>query len=96
MPFHHWCAAIAPATSIGHKGEVAGAKVPAGRLLDLLSSPVLVKQVKECLAEESVGVKYEPLLPPDTHPSVELNKQMMDGYREEMKKRYLNREIKFV
>ncbi|MEX0975184.1 MAG: amidohydrolase, partial [Bacillota bacterium] len=96
VPFHHWCAAIAPATSIVHKGEVAGAKVVAGTLLDLLGNPDLVAQVKECFAQESKGVKYEPLLPPDTHPSAELNKQMMDTYRPEMRKRYLNKAVKFV
>ena len=68
VPFHHWCAAIAPATSIGHKGEVAGAKVLAGTLLDLLGNPEIVKQVKECFEVENKGVKYEPLLPPDTRP----------------------------
>ena len=55
-----------------------------------------MKQVKECFEVENKGVKYEPLLPPDTHPSVELNRQMMDGFRAEMKKHYLNKEVKFV
>ena len=68
----------------------------AGTLLDLLGSPELVKRVRECFEEENKGVRYEPLLPPDTRPSVELNKQMMDGYREEMKKHYLNKEVRFV
>ena len=78
VPFHHWCAAIAPATSIGHKGEVAGAKVLAGTLLDLLESPELVARVKKCFAVESVGVEYEPLLPPNTHPPLDLNKQGLE------------------
>ena len=46
VPFHHWCAAIAPATSIGHKGEVAGAKVLAETILDLLQNLELNKQVR--------------------------------------------------
>ena len=96
VPFHHWCAAIAPATSIGHKGEVAGAKVLAGTILDLLQNPELIQRARECFEEENKGVKYEPLLPPDTRPPLDLNKQMMDGYREEMKKRYVNKKVKFV
>lgn len=48
--FHDWGAAIAPETSIGYKGAAAGAKVLAGTLLDLLSSPGLAKQ---CFAERS-------------------------------------------
>ena len=67
-------AAIAPATAIGHKGEVAEAKVPVGTILDLLESPELVQRVSECFLEENKVLKYEPLPPPDTRPDVELNK----------------------
>ena len=67
----------------------------AGTTLHLLQDAELVQRVRECFEEESKGVKYEPLLPPDTHPSVELNKQMMHGYRAEMKKRYLNKKVRF-
>jgi len=96
VPFHHWCAGIAPATSIGHKGAVAGAKVVAGTLIDLLVNPELVAKVKECFKEETKGVRYEPLLPPDTVPPVGLNKEMMDSFRPEMKKHYLNKPVRFV
>ena len=36
VPFHHWAAGIAEATPIAHKGTVAGAKVMAGSVVDLL------------------------------------------------------------
>ena len=68
----------------------------AGTILDLLESPDLVARVRECFLEENRGVKYEPLLPPDTHPPLDLNKQMMDTHRPEMKKHYVNKEVKFV
>ena len=51
--------ATAPTTSISHKGEVAGAKVLAGTILDLLEGPELVAQVREYFLEENKGVKYE-------------------------------------
>ncbi len=42
---HHWSNAIAMATPIAHKGVVAGAKVEAMTLLDLLLKPELVAAV---------------------------------------------------
>jgi aminobenzoyl-glutamate utilization protein B len=96
VPFHHWCAGIAPATSIGHKGEVAGAKVLAGTLLDLLSQPELVEKVHACFDEENKGVSYEPLLPLGTTPPLEQNKAIMESYRPAMRQYYLNQPVKFV
>lgn len=96
VPFHHWCAGIAPATSIGHQGEVAGAKVLAATLVDLLGKPELVEQVRACFEEENRGVTYEPLLPMETNPPLELNKALMDAYRPAMEQRYLRKPVKFV
>lgn len=95
VPFHHWCAGIAPATSIGHKGEVAGAKVLAGTLLDLLSQPELVQQVRACFEQENRGVNYQPLLPLETQPPIELNRALMDTYRPAMQQHYLHKPVRF-
>jgi aminobenzoyl-glutamate utilization protein B len=43
LPGHNWSSAIASATPIAHKGVVAGAKVQAMTVLDLLTKPELVK-----------------------------------------------------
>ena len=44
LPGHNWSNAIAMATPIAHKGVIAGAKVQAMTVLDLLTQPELVKQ----------------------------------------------------
>ena len=44
LPGHSWANAIAMATPVAHKGVVAGAKVQAMTILDLLLKPELVKQ----------------------------------------------------
>src|SRR5439155_1235500 len=43
--YHNWQAAVTPTSSIAHKGEVAGAKVLAASLLDLLTSPALLAKL---------------------------------------------------
>src|SRR5580700_4982185 len=46
LPGHNWSNAIAMATPIAHKGVVAGAKVMAMTVIDLLEKPELVKEAK--------------------------------------------------
>jgi aminobenzoyl-glutamate utilization protein B len=46
IPNHHWAAGVAPATSIAHKGAVAGAKVLAASVVDLLTNPQLGAEQK--------------------------------------------------
>jgi aminobenzoyl-glutamate utilization protein B len=49
LPGHHWANAIAMATPIAHKGVVAGAKVQAMTLIDLLLKPELIEQAWDVL-----------------------------------------------
>jgi aminobenzoyl-glutamate utilization protein B len=42
LPGHNWANSIAMATPLGHKGVLAGAKVQAMNLLDLLTKPELI------------------------------------------------------
>jgi aminobenzoyl-glutamate utilization protein B len=94
---HHWSAGIAPATPIAHKGEVTGAKVLAGSMIDLmLDSGHLVRAKRwfdRGLAE--AGIDYSPLLPPETKPPLNLNREEMAKYRNRMKKFYLKAPIRF-
>lgn len=92
---HHWTAGILPATSIAHKGEVAGAKVLAASLLDLLTSPALIQKAKAQFQEDTKETKYFSLLPPDAKPPLDLNRETMEKYRPEMKKFYLNKKVQF-
>lgn len=95
VPGHHWAATIAVATSIAHKGEVAGAKVLAGSMVDLLTNPDLLAKAKETFKKEVGGATYKPLLPPDQKPPLSLNTEEMAKYRDLMKPHYLRAPIQF-
>ena len=52
-PGHNWANGIAMATPIAHKGVVAGAKVQAMTMLDILLHPELVAQIVGLLQERT-------------------------------------------
>ncbi|MBI2221838.1 MAG: amidohydrolase [Acidobacteria bacterium] len=89
LPGHNWANAIAMATPIAHKGVVAGAKVQAMTMLDLLLTPDLVAQAWDYYRNvQTSDQKYEPLVRPQDRPAIDLNKEIMDRYRPAMKKYY--------
>jgi aminobenzoyl-glutamate utilization protein B len=65
IPNHHWAAGVAPATSIAHKGAVAGAKVLAASVVDFLTDPKLVEEAKTTFKKETAGFQYKSFLPAD-------------------------------
>ncbi|MCZ6906525.1 MAG: amidohydrolase [Deltaproteobacteria bacterium] len=95
ITFHHWAAGVALATSIAHKGAVAGAKTMAASTIDLLLDTTLVAKAKETFKEEIADVEYKPLLPPDQKPPLELNKAIMERYRSLMQKHYSKEKPEF-
>jgi len=77
------------ATPIAHKGVIAGAKVQAMTILDLVSRPELVQQAWAYFRDvQTKDTKYEPLLRPQDQPAIWLNKATMEKYRQEMKRYY--------
>jgi aminobenzoyl-glutamate utilization protein B len=77
------------ATPIAHKGVVAGAKVQAMTMLDLVTKPELVKQAWEYFnTVQTKEQKYVPFIDQATTPPTHLNKAILDKYRPEMKKYY--------
>ena len=77
------------ATPIAHKGVIAGAKVQAMTLLDLMSKPELLKAAWDYFDKvQTVNEKYRPLLRADDKPAIWLNKATMEKFRPEMKKYY--------
>jgi aminobenzoyl-glutamate utilization protein B len=89
LPGHNWSNAVAMATPIAHKGVVAGAKVQAMTLLDLLTRPELVTAAWDYYRNvQTKDQKYEALVRPQDKPAIELNRQVMEKYRPEMKKYY--------
>jgi aminobenzoyl-glutamate utilization protein B len=89
LPGHNWSSAIASATPIAHKGVVAGAKVQAMTVLDLLTKPEVVKGAWDYFNNvQTKDVKYIPFIKADTPPAIHLNTEILARYREQMKKFY--------
>jgi aminobenzoyl-glutamate utilization protein B len=89
LPGHNWANGIAMATPIAHKGAVAGAKVQALTLFDLMVKPELLASAKAYFNDvQTKNVKYQPFLRATDKPSIWLNKATMDKYRPELKKYY--------
>jgi aminobenzoyl-glutamate utilization protein B len=93
--YHNWQAAVTPTSTIAHKGMVAGAKVLAGTILDLLTRPELVQAARAEFAQKTAEMKYFPVLPADAKPPLDLNKETMDRYRPAMRQFYLDKPVRF-
>jgi aminobenzoyl-glutamate utilization protein B len=90
-PGHNWANAIAMATPIAHKGTVAGARVQAMTVVDLLMRPDVIAQAREYFDKVQTKThKYTPLLRAQDQPAIHLNKAIMDRYRPEMRKFYFD------
>ena len=77
------------ATPIAHKGVVAGAKVQAMTMLDMLTKPELVKAAWDYFNNvQTKDVKYTPVHPKDTPAPTWLNQEILEKYRPAMKKFY--------
>ena len=93
--FHHWAAGVALATSIAHKGAVAGAKVLAASLIELFCKPEIISEVKCSFDEEKGGVTWFSMLPADQRPPLELNRATMEKFRTSMRAHYQMRRPKW-
>jgi aminobenzoyl-glutamate utilization protein B len=88
-PGHNWANAIAMATPIAHKGVIAGAKVQAMTVLDILMRPEIVQGARDYFnTVQTKDRKYTPLIRPQDKPAIWLNEEIMAKYRPEMKKYY--------
>ncbi len=89
MPGHNWANAISMATPIAHKGVVAGAKVQAMTILDILFTPQIVTDAWDYFNNvQTKEVKYKPFFAPTDKPPTWLNADIMAQYRPEMRKYY--------
>jgi aminobenzoyl-glutamate utilization protein B len=90
-PGHNWANAISMATPIAHKGVIAGAKVQAMTMIDILLHPELVKSAWDYFSNvQTKDMKYKSFLRPDDKPAIWLNEKTMAIYRERMKALYYN------
>lgn len=96
ISFHHWVAGVPLATSIAHKGAVAGAKVMAASVIECFSNSAVVDEAKRTFKEELGGAEYWSLLPPGQKPPVTLNRGTMEKFRPLMAAYYLSEKPKFL
>ena len=85
-PGHNWANGVSMATPIAHKGVVAGAKVQALTMLDILLDPELVKNAWDYFNVQTKDVKYKSFLRPDDKPAIWLNQY--DTYLEQLGIKY--------
>ena len=81
---HHWSTVTSGYGTAAWKGLNAGAKVMAASALDLLTKPKLLDEVKKEFAEYSKDHPYKSFLPEGAKPPLNLNKEIMDKYRDAM------------
>jgi aminobenzoyl-glutamate utilization protein B len=88
-PGHNWANGVSMATPIAHKGVIAGAKVQAMTMLDILFHPELVNNAWNYFRDvQTKDVKYQSFIRPEDKPATWLNQGIMQKYRPEMKKFY--------
>jgi aminobenzoyl-glutamate utilization protein B len=86
---HHWSNAISMATPIAHKGVVAGAKVQAMTIIDLLLKPEIITNAWDYYKNVQLkGTHYTPMISKGDKPPVYLNTEIMKTYAPELKKFY--------
>ena len=91
LPGHNWSNGIAMATPIAHKGVTAGAKVQAMTLIDLLLKPEVIQASWDYFNNvQTKEQKYEPLIRPQDQPAIDLNREIMARYREQMRPFYFD------
>ena len=89
LPGHHWANAIAMATPIAHKGVVAGAKVQAMTIIDLLLRPEIVTKAWDYYRNDQMkGTKYIPMITKEDMPPIYLNSEIMKTFKPELEKYY--------
>ena len=89
-PGHNWANAISMATPIAHKGVVAGAKVQAMTMLDILTKPELVDVGWDYFQRRARprSRRYVPFIARGHAAATWLNTAILESYRPEMKKFY--------
>jgi len=89
LPGHNWADAIAMATPIAHKGVVAGAKAVALTTLDLLTKPELRKAARDYFTNvQTKTMKYVPMIGAGDKPALDINEDMMDRYKGQLRQFY--------
>jgi aminobenzoyl-glutamate utilization protein B len=85
---HHWSTVASGFGSAAWKGLNTGAKVIAATALDLFTRPAVLDSIKAEFAEYSKSHPYKSFLPEGNKPPLDLNRELMEKYRDDMEKAY--------
>jgi aminobenzoyl-glutamate utilization protein B len=83
---HHWSTTASGYGSGAWKGLNTGARVIAASVIDLITRPKLLEDVKKEFMEYSGEHPYKSFLPEGARPPLGMNKELMDKYRDLMAK----------
>ncbi|MBU1186930.1 MAG: amidohydrolase [Acidobacteria bacterium] len=86
---HHWSSVATNYGNTAWLGLNAGAKAMAASAVDLLMSPKKVQEIRDEFNTFLEKNPYEPFLPEDARPPLELNRELMDKYRTLLEKHHL-------
>ena len=81
---HHWSTVTSNYGSAAWKGLNAGAKAITATALDLLTDKKLLAEISKEFAEYSKDHPYKSFLPEGAQPPLNLNKELMNKYRDAM------------
>jgi aminobenzoyl-glutamate utilization protein B len=89
LPGHNWSSSIASATPIAHKGALAGAKVQALTLLDILLRPQVVTDAWTYFRTvQTKDIQYTPFISPTDQPPIWMNAEIMARYKPQLQRFY--------
>jgi aminobenzoyl-glutamate utilization protein B len=79
---HHWSTVASVYGKAAWKGLNTGAKVIAATALDLMTKPKLLEEIRAEFAEYSKDHPYKSFLPEGARPPLDLNRELMNKYRD--------------
>lgn len=87
---HHWSSVASNYGSTAWKGLNAGAKVMAATAIDLMTRPETLKRIQEEFEAYQKKHPYKSFLPEDARPPLDLNRELMEKWRDKMEKYYIH------
>ncbi len=85
---HHWSAVAGNYGSLAWKGLNAGARAMAASAIDLLTRPDELAAIRAEFEAYSEEHPYQPFLPEDAEPPLDLNRELMEKWRPVLEEHY--------
>ena len=86
---HHWSTVACGNGSTAWKGLNTGAKAMATSVIDLLTNPEVLRDIRKEFEDYSKTHPYESFLPAYAKPPLEINEKLMNQYRPLMEAFYI-------